>query len=109
MSFPYDRRKSYRAAIQWPVTIQTAEGHVEARLKDLSIDGAYIDCEQTLNPHVFFSMTIDPPNRSSLKITAEVMRADELLSPGIGVRFVQMSERDRHFLVNEVSDYLESK
>jgi hypothetical protein len=78
-------------------------------LKDLSIDGAYIDCEQTLNPRDFISMTIDPPSRPSLKITAEVMWADEFLSPGIGVRFVQMSEKDRHFLFNEVSDYLESK
>ena len=109
MSFPSDRRQNPRAPIQWPATIQTAEGKLEARLKDLSIDGAYIDCEQSLNPRDFVSMTIDPPNRPSLRITAEVMRADELLSPGIGVRFVQMSEKDRHFLFNEVSDYLKSK
>jgi len=109
MSFPYDRRQYPRAAIQWPATIQTAEGKLEARLRDLSIEGAYVDCEQPLNPRDFVSMTIDPPNRPSLKITAEVMWADEFLSPGIGVRFVQMSEKDRHFLFNEVSDYLESK
>ena len=109
MSFPYDRRQSYRAAIQWPVTIQTAEGKLEARLKNLSIECAYIHCERALNLRDFVSMTIDPPNRSSLKITAEVMWKDEYLSPGIGVRFVQMSEKDRHFLFNEVSDHLESK
>ena len=109
MSFPPDRRQCPRIAIQWPATIQTAEGKLEARLKDLSIDGAYIDCEQPLNPRDFVSMTIDPPNHPSMKITAEVMRTDELLSPGIGVRFVQMSEKDRHFLFNEVSDYLKSK
>jgi len=109
MSFPNDRRQNPRAAIQWPATIQTAEGKLEARLKDLSVDGAYIDCERSLNPRDFVSMTIDPPNRPSMRITAQVMRADELLSPGIGVRFVQMSEKDRHFLFNEVSDYLKSK
>jgi hypothetical protein len=109
MSLPYDRRQSPRAAIQWPATIQTADGKLEARLKDLSIEGAYIDCEQPLNPRDFVSMTIDPPNHPSMKITAEVMRTDELLSPGIGVRFVQMSEKNRHFLFNEISYYLKSK
>lgn len=109
MSFPYDRRKSPRVGIQWPITIQTAEGPIEAKLKNLAADGAYIYCKQTSNPDNFVPITINPPNHSPLKVTAKVLWADQGLSPGMGVRFVQMSEKDRHFLVKEVSDLLKSK
>ena len=108
MSYSYDRRQCARAAIHWPIAIQSSEGPVRAKLKDLGADGAYIYCDQTLNPRDFVAITIDPPNHPSLKITAEVVRADSLSSPGIGVRFVQMPEKDRHFLFNEVSDRLKS-
>ena len=109
MSFPHDRRKSPRVGIQWPITIQTAGGSIEAKLKNLAADGAYIYCKQTSDPDNFVPITINPPNHSPLKVTAKVLWADQGSSPGMGVRFVQMSEKDRHFLVNEVSELLKSK
>jgi hypothetical protein len=108
MSFPYDRRLCPRAAIQWPIGIETSEGPISAKLKDLGADGAYIYCDRALKPRDFVAIRIDPPNHPSLKITAEVVWTDRLSPLGIGVRFVQMSEKHRHFLFNEVSGLLES-
>jgi hypothetical protein len=104
-----EKRKHPRIEMGWPITIQTAEGPMEAKLKNLAADGAYIYCKQTSDPDNFVPITINPPNHSPLKVTAKVLWADQGLSPGMGVRFVQMSEKDRHFLVKEVSDLLKSK
>jgi c-di-GMP-binding flagellar brake protein YcgR len=106
LSIPYDRRQSPRAAIQWPIIVKTAERPVKAELKDLGAGGAHIRCDQALNPRDFVAITIDPPHHFSLKITAEVVWTDRISSLGLGVRFVEMPEKDRHFLFNEVSDYL---
>ena len=43
-----ERRSSPRAEIRWPVTIKTAQGIIEAKLRNLGIGGAYIHCEETL-------------------------------------------------------------
>lgn len=106
LSIPYDRRQSPRAAFQWPIIVKTAEGPVKAELKDLGAGGAHIRCDQTLNPRDFVAITIDPPHHFFLKITAEVVWTGRLSSLGIGVRFVEMPEKDRHFLFNKVSDHL---
>jgi hypothetical protein len=105
LSIPYDRRQSPRAANQWPITVKTAEGPVKAELKDLGAGGAHIRCDKALNPRDFVAITIDPPHHTSLKITAEVVWTDSLSSLGIGAPFVEMPEKDRHFLFNEVSDH----
>ena len=101
-----ERRQNPRTQIQWPIMINTAKGPIPAGLKDLGADGAYIYCEPCPRPRDFISITIAPPNHPSLKITCEVMWADEAPLPGMGVRFVQMSEKDRQFLVTTVSKRL---
>ena len=104
-----ESRLRSRAEIQWPITILTAQGFVEAKLKNLGADGAYIYCEQTSNPHNFVPITIKPPNHSPLKITAEVVWADHGLYPGMGVRFAEISEIDREFLIETISTHYERK
>ena len=105
MAFVSESRRYQRAEIQWPITILTDQGHVEARLKNLGADGAYIYCKQTSDPRNFVPITINPPNHSPLKITAEVVWADEGLSPGMGVRFAEISEIDRRFLTEAISKH----
>jgi hypothetical protein len=104
-----ENRLHPRAEIQWPIRLLTTRGFVEARLKNLSADGAYIHCDQTSTPHNFVPLTIEPPNHSPLKITAEVVWADNGLSPGMGVRFAEISEIDRKFLIETIANHYERK
>ena len=106
LSIPYERSQSPRSAFQWFIAVKTVKEPVKAELKDLGAGGAHIWCDQALNPRDFVAITIDPPHHSSLKITAEVIWTDRLSSLGIGIRFVEMPEKDRHFLFNKVSDHL---
>ena len=107
--FNKDNRLYARAEIQWPTTVLTAQGFVEGKLKNLGADGAYVYCEQTSNPSNFVPITIKPPNHSPLKITAEVVWADNGLSPGMGLRFAEISEIDRKFLIETISRHYERK
>jgi hypothetical protein len=104
---PESERRTYpRAEIRWPVTIESARGTIEAKLRNLGIGGAYIHCEETPEAGERISLTIRPPESSVLKVIAEVVWAGKVLSLGMGVRFVEMSDEDRQFISDAVSRLL---
>jgi len=105
-----DRRKYPRAEISWPVTLKTTIGGVtRAQLGNLSSGGAYIHCDQTRNPGELIVLTIKPPDRQSFEITAEVVWTGNTFPPGMGVRFLEISENDCRFLYNVVLDHLKAE
>ena len=103
-----ERRMFQRAEIKWPVTIQTSQGLIEGKSGNLGAGGAYIYCDQTPKRGELIGLTIKPPDRPSLQITAEVLWKGKVVPPGIGVRFVEISEDDSQFLYNVVSNHLKS-
>ena len=105
-----NRRKYPRAQIRWPVTLKTTiEGATKAQLGNVSAGGAYIHCDQTPNPGELIDLTIEPPDRPSLEISAEVVWTGKVFPPGMGVRFLEISENDCQFLYNVVLDHLETE
>ena len=101
-----DRRSSPRAEIRWPVTIKTEEDIIEAKLRNLGIGGAYIHCEEILEPGEAVTLTIQPPTGSPMIITAKVIWAGKVLALGVGVHFIEMSDQDRQFISDTVSKLL---
>jgi hypothetical protein len=97
-----ERRSSPRAEIRWPVIIKKGPDIIEAKLRNLGVGGAYIHCEQTLEPGESVTLTIQPPTASPLTITAEVIWAGKVLALGVGVHFVEMSDQDRQFISETV-------
>jgi len=105
-----DRRKYPRAEIAWPVTLKTTiEDVTRAQLGNLSAGGAYIHCKQTRNPGELIVLTIKPPDRQSFEITAEVVWTGNTFPPGMGVRFLEISENDCQFLYSVVLDHLKAE
>jgi hypothetical protein len=107
------KREFYRARISWPVTLETAQGIIDAETKDLSSEGANIHSSRPLSVDEPVRMTIRPPGKEPLQATAMVMWSS---SPGksgepvvIGVRFIDISAEDRRFLVDQISQHLKSK
>ena len=101
-----ERRIYPRADIRWPVTIKTDQDIIEAKLRNLGIGGAYIHCEEILEPGEAVTLTIQPPTGSPLTITAKVIWAGKVLALGVGVHFVEMSDQDRQFISDAVSKLL---
>jgi len=105
-----ERRKYPRAEIRWPVTLKTTVAGVSrAQLENLSAGGAYIHCERTPNPGELIDLTIEPPDRPSLEISAEVVWTGRIFPTGMGVRFLEISENDCQFLYNVVLDHLRAE
>jgi uncharacterized protein (TIGR02266 family) len=94
-----ERRQHPRIDINWPVSIETPEGTIDAEVKNISLGGAFIGCKKPLPIGQFFSLTMTAPNNEPVIATAEVVWSNEnfpeekVVNRGMGVRFIKMSER----------------
>lgn len=72
----------------------TAVGTIEGETKDVSTLGAYIQCQELLNPSESFLLSVRLPVGSPLHVFAEVVWSDStghenINGPrGMGVRFL---------------------
>jgi hypothetical protein len=107
MAVDSDRRSYPRAEIRWPVTVKTTRGFIEAKLRNLGVGGAYIHCDETANLGEIVTLTIKPPDSPVLSITAEVIWTGKVLALGMGVRFVEISDKDRQYIYDTVSELIE--
>lgn len=116
----YDRqeqkkRMEMRAEIDWPVVIATDGDSFEGRTVNVSASGALLCFTPQLSLMEIVTLTIRPPVRPALEITAEVVRTDipcdseDSTRRGAAVRFIIISERDREFVSFSVFDHLQQK
>ena len=112
----YDRqekkkRMELRAEIVWPVTITTEMGVLQGRTINISASGALLSCPEQVSLSEIVRLTLKPPVRAPLEITAEVVRTnvqcaeDEDPPRGIAVRFIMISDKDRQFISFSVYDH----
>ena len=89
-----DKRLYPRSKVRWPVTMTTSVGTIEGETIDVSTLGAYIQCQEPLNPSENFLLSVKLPAGSPLHVFAEVVwpNSTGLKSnngpPGMGVRFL---------------------
>jgi len=113
----YDRqekkkRLELRAEIVWPVTIATKVEILQGRTINISASGALLYCPDQLSLNEIVRLTVKPPIRAQLEVTAEVVRAnvqcaeDDDPPQGVAVRFIIISEKDRQFISFSVYDHL---
>ena len=116
----YDRqeqkkRMEMRAEIAWPVVIKTDRDSCEGRTVNVSVSGALLCFTSRLSLMEIVTLTIRPPVREALEITAEVVRTnipcdnDDSTRRGAAVRFIIISEKDREFVSFSVFDHLQQK
>ena len=113
----YDRqekkkRLELRAEIVWPVTIAKKVEILQGRTINISASGALLCCPGQLSLNEIVRLTMKPPVRAQLEITAEVVRTkvecaeDDDPPQGVAVRFIIISEKDRQFISFSVYDHL---
>jgi hypothetical protein len=109
------KRMEMRAEIAWPVVIKTDRDSCEGRTVNVSTSGALLCFTQQLSLMEIVTLTIRPPVRAALEITAEVVRTnipcdnDDSAHRGAAVRFIIISEKDREFVSFSVFDHLQQK
>jgi hypothetical protein len=94
-----EKRKYPRADVNWPVSIETAYGFIRAEIKNISLGGAFICCKEPLELLKVFRMTMIGPENEPVLATAQVawsnanMPEGKVVNRGMGVRFIDMSDR----------------
>ena len=112
-SYWEEKRQHTRAGIVWPVSMETSQGIIRAKTKDLSLGGAFIVCQEPLPLKEQFPITIDIPDNAPLTFTAEVIWSngsvpdDEIVVRGMGIRFFQNTNEVLESLNTAISTYLE--
>ena len=101
-----EKRDCSRVEGFWPVSIDTALGPIHGEVKNISLTGALILVPELPDPNQSFKLAIDIPEYDyAILATAQMVRFEIHNSDdhgdlyGVGVRFLEMSEEDRQFLV----------
>jgi len=72
-SYWEEKRQDPRIGIVWPVSLETSQGEVKAKIKDLSLGGAFIACRDPLSLKEQFNLTINLPDQKPLTLVSEVV------------------------------------
>jgi hypothetical protein len=94
-----EKREHPRANINWPVSMETVSGTIDAEVKNISISGAFICCKNPLPLGEVFRLTMTCPDNELMAATAAVVWSntnvpeDKVINRGMGIRFIKMSDR----------------
>ena len=105
-----EKRRVPRTQVKWSVTIQTSKGTISTEAHDISAEGAFIRASNPLDLDEVFKIFIKVPNLDSpLLVDAQVVwtcnrKFDHVVaSSGMGVKFTQITARDRNLLEEMIS------
>lgn len=67
------QRKHPRTNVDWPISMETPEGKIEAKVKNISVGGAFICFETPLSVGDIFHLTMMVPDNEPIEATAKVV------------------------------------
>jgi Tfp pilus assembly protein PilZ len=104
-----EKRRHPRMAVSWDATIGISPSVDKVQLKDISLGGAFVVCAKPLNLNDRLRITLQIPARDSLCLNAEVVWSnvnvpeERVVNRGMGIRFIDNEEKDRHKLNEALS------
>lgn len=108
-----DQRRHPRIAVSWSASMEFGQMVAEVRLKDISLGGAFIICQEPVPLDEKLRIYIEVPNQDRFALNAEVVWSNmnvpeaKVIHRGLGVKFVQNSAAARTRL-EEAITYQES-
>lgn len=110
MTADEDRRGSARVEVSWPITILAETGTIEGEVRNISVDGLLIFCEEPLRLNETYRMSILPAKHHAIGVSGKVVWADaycmdeENTAFGVGICLVEITKEDREALHALISD-----
>ena len=108
-----EKRRHPRVAISWQAFIEMSGQTDNVQVKDISLGGAFVVCAEPLALNDRLKISIRIPNRELLLLNAEVVwsnsnvPADRVVNRGMGIRFIENTEKDRQRLNKALADSVE--
>jgi len=108
-----EKRRHPRIAVSWQAFIEIPGQTDTVQLKDISLGGAFVVCTDPLALNDKLKISIRIPNQEPLRLNAEVvwsnrnMSAERVVNRGMGVRFIENTDKDRQRLNEALAISLE--
>ena len=102
-----DKRKHPRVNARWPVTVFTDQGEIDGETINISLEGIAICCDEPLHLNRIFRISIITLDDHIIQVFGKVVWSDvygmddQETEIGMGVCFVEVSDKDRH-IINDV-------
>ena len=107
-----EKRQYPRVATSWPALLEPPYEHLQVQLKDISIGGAFVVCRKPLPLYEKFRFCLKVPDQDDLLLNALVVWSninvpkEKVIHRGMGVTFVQNTNKARQRLETAISDHL---
>lgn len=104
MSGDDEKRRHPRKEVNWPITIMAEHGTIEGEVRNITVDGLFITCEEPLRLNEIYRMSILPEQRQAIGVTGKAVWSDaycmseDHAACGIGICFIEITDRDRGIL-----------
>jgi len=104
-----EKRKYTRIKVRWPISVLTDHGTIEGETRNITVDGMFICCDGPLPMNEIFRMSIIPLNHQAIEVTGKALWSDfygidnENTTLGMGICFVKISDKDRHYFKDMLS------
>jgi Tfp pilus assembly protein PilZ len=108
-----EKRQHPRVELSWPAFIEKAEQSQEVHVKDISLGGAFVICQQPLALQDQFRIIVDLPDHGAVPFNAEVvwsnanMPRKKVVNRGMGIRFMKNEQKERQLLQDAITAALE--
>jgi hypothetical protein len=101
--------------VRWPITLMTAQGHIEGEAQTITSRGMLISCLQAPPMEGSFQVLVKVPNRQTLSAIAKsvwtsIASVDNgVVRLGTEIEFSSMSDGDRQFLQGIIASHFHQK
>jgi len=110
LSADQENRRSPRVEVSWPITILAETGTIEGEIRNVSLDGLLIFCEEPLRLNETYRMSILPGKHHAIGVSGKVVWADaycmdeENTAFGVGICLVELRDEDREVLRSLIAE-----
>ena len=110
MAAGIEKRRSPRVEVSWPITILAETGTIEGEIRNVSLDGLLIFCEEPLRLNETYRMSILPGKHHAIGVSGKVVWADaycmdeENTAFGVGICLVELRDEDREILRSLIAE-----
>lgn len=104
-----DTRRHPRLAVSWSATMQIGQASVKVRLKNISLGGAFVICQETIPLKKKLRIYLEVPDQDTFALNAEVVWSnmnvpkEKVIHRGMGIKFAQNTDAARHRLEEAIA------
>ena len=109
------KREYSRVEVSWPVTMLTSKKLIIGKIKNISVGGALISCQELPSPEETLELQIEITDLFYVSASVENVRVyvDDIHSDSVAyelaVRFTEMTEDERGLLYNAIEQEVMKK